>query len=111
MKDDAPDAAGIEGIQERAQQGVRDATPSPIRFDVDVEHDRFWPEFEIVGVWARPRQQWAQLRTSTTDDGCGAPSSSAIQARYSPRGRALPRYAMVSCSNAARWCEASFPMS
>src|SRR5687768_8472452 len=41
MKDDAPDAACGEAVEQRTHQCVGDAAPPPGGFDIDIENNRF----------------------------------------------------------------------
>jgi hypothetical protein len=73
VQDDAPDAAPSEFIEDRAHQSLGDAAPSPVGLHVDVEDDRFGPEFHVVVVNAGPREDRSQLHTGPPNDGWTRP--------------------------------------
>ena len=73
VQDDAPDAAQSEFIEDRAHQSLGDAAPPPVGLHVDVEDDRFGPEFQVVAVNAGPREDRSQLHTGTPNDGWARP--------------------------------------
>jgi hypothetical protein len=50
VKDDAPDAARCERIQDRTHQCLGNAATPPRRLHVDVENDRFWTELGAANV-------------------------------------------------------------
>ena len=69
VQDDAPDAATSEFIEDRAHQSLGDAVAPPVGLHVDVEDDRFGPEFQVVAVSAGAREDRSQLHTGTPNDG------------------------------------------
>jgi hypothetical protein len=66
VKDDAPDAALGERIQDRTHQRFGDAAPPPGGLNIDVEDDRFGPELQVVSARAGAREDRSKLDTGTS---------------------------------------------
>jgi hypothetical protein len=69
VKNDAPNAALSEGIQDGTHQCFGDAAPPPGGLDIHVEDDRFRPEFQVIAGIAGAREDGSQLNTGTSN-GC-----------------------------------------